>query len=255
MMVVVDDVDAADERDAVIDQRQLAMQPTQQAALEPPPAGRAKDHQFGAGGLEPGSELCGPGAGAIGVDDDAHGDAAGCRGSQRIGHAHADIVLGEDVGLEPHRLRRGLDRRQQQRKKFVAAFEQPQSVAAVDQRTGGDRQLRAPAEVAPAESCHLEIRDQRHVIRALRPFDASGHTHVAHTEAAHIDAIEGQPRQHARVRARDQRPVAAAPRQQSIEAAPQLLTPVEVPSRLDHVEIPVQNHVDALLPIVEVARQ
>ena len=65
------------------------------------------------------------------------------------------------------------------------------------------------------------------MIGALRPFDAFGHTHVAHTEAAHIDAVEAQPRQHARVRARDQRPIAGAPRQQSIEAPPQLLATVE----------------------------
>jgi hypothetical protein len=53
MMVVIDDVDAADEGQLIVDQDQLAVQAAQQPAFETPPAFRAKDDDLRPDRLEP----------------------------------------------------------------------------------------------------------------------------------------------------------------------------------------------------------
>ncbi len=125
MVVVVDDVDAADERQLVVDQDQLAVQAPQQSALEPPPARGLEDDHLHADGPEARFQRLGMGSGAEAVDHHPDSDAAaGCAG-KRIADAQTDVVLRENVGLEMDRARSAVDCREQSRKELVAIFEQP----------------------------------------------------------------------------------------------------------------------------------
>ena len=136
-MQVVEDVDAAAERDALVDHAQLAMQPAparrpQHAELadgrEHPPVHACLDEALAPRGRNR--------AAAETVHDHAHVDAPARSALQRPRHLVAGAGEIEDVGLEQHLALRAIDGGDQGGKEAAAAFQQLQVVTGAQ---GGDR--------------------------------------------------------------------------------------------------------------------
>src|SRR5688572_20536168 len=79
----------------------------------------------------------------------------------------------------------------------------------------------------------LELRAHREVVRQERPGRAAVHLRLQHREAAHVDAVQAEDRQHARVGA-----------QMTAECGERSLR---------HAEALLQDRARALAPVVEVA--
>ncbi len=156
MMVIVDDVDAADESQPVVDQRQFAVETTQQAPIGPPPARGTEDDDLRADRSQPrlqDGRVC---ASSKAVDRQSHLHAAVGSRRQRIAEPQSDVVLREDVGFEVDRSFRAVDRCQQQREIVFAVLQQPQAVAAIDQGPGRD--FEAPAARPTLARSHTTSR-------------------------------------------------------------------------------------------------
>jgi hypothetical protein len=133
VIVVVDDVDAADEGDAPVDHSDLAVQAAQPAARrnvarEPARLGtedaalRAGVGQARTQGID---ELCA----AEAVEHHAHLDSAPHGRLQAVQYLGTGAVRGEDVGFQVHADLGGVDGRAQRRKEVGAVLEQPDVVA------------------------------------------------------------------------------------------------------------------------------
>ena len=129
-IVVVDDIDAADEGDAGVDHGQLAMQAAQAMATEMEGADfLAVEHGADAGGSQARHEVDAEIASAEAVDRHADLDAACSSAAQRVGDGMADFVGGEDVAFEVDLVARRFDLGEQGGEVFAARVEQPQTVA------------------------------------------------------------------------------------------------------------------------------
>jgi len=129
-VVVVDDVDAADEGDQPVDHDQLAVQAAQAVATQVEAADlRPVEQRADAGGLQLRQEIGGEIARAETVDRDVDLDAARGGPAQRAGDGMADRVGGEDVAFEVDLDAGGGEGGEQFRKVFAARAEQGQPVA------------------------------------------------------------------------------------------------------------------------------
>ncbi len=120
---VVDEVDAADEGDAIVDDQELAMiappLPVEDAAPQ-----RVVDGGVAAGDAQRGDDAGGDVAGAPGVDDDAHLDPALRRLLERGDEQRAHARGGDGVDLEVDRRGRRADGREHAGEGDRAAIEQ-----------------------------------------------------------------------------------------------------------------------------------
>ena len=128
---VVDDIHAADEGDARIDHRQLAMQAPQAVRIgTPAPAHQRTIEQHADACRFERIQPCGRQlARAHAVDQQPHPHATPGGAHQRITHRLGGWVGVEDIGFEMDFGVRGVDRRDQRREEFGTALQQAQPVA------------------------------------------------------------------------------------------------------------------------------
>ncbi len=119
--VLIAHVDAAHERDALVDEEELAMISRQRAEKEPPAPGLDADRA--AGGDQLRLDLARILRRAPSVERDAHGNAAGRGSRQRGDEAPAGRVEAEEIHLQLHALSRLLDGQDHARKGLCAAVE------------------------------------------------------------------------------------------------------------------------------------
>src|SRR5215203_1599164 len=127
--MIVDDVDAADKCEAVIDQCDLSMQAAQQSPLGSPPSSAPKYDDVDAMRSEPRYQRVSRRQRPEAVHQYMHGNAALRRGRQCIADFSPHIVELEDVRLEIDRLGGRVDRVQQAWKVLLAVFQQVDPIA------------------------------------------------------------------------------------------------------------------------------
>src|SRR6267143_3549541 len=127
--VLVADVDASHERDALVDEEELAVVALQRPEEEPPPPGLDADRAAGCDQLR--LDLAGVLRGAPSVERDAHLDASGSGCGQRRHEALARRVQAEEIHLQLHGLSRLLDGQDHARERLDAAIEQRQVLRVV----------------------------------------------------------------------------------------------------------------------------
>lgn len=155
---VVEDVDAADEAHATVDQRDLAMQASQPAAteLQPPALGTEAQHDD-ARGLHAGDERRRQLAGAEAIDQKSHPRAARRGPRERVGDGTARVVVLENVGLEPHVRHGRVDGRDERREELRPVEKERESVAGDEIHGRPARQRRKVA----ASATWSDRRDQK----------------------------------------------------------------------------------------------
>ncbi len=122
VLILVADVDAADVRDLVVDDQDLAVVATKPSDEER--AQRMEDVDLHAVGLQLRAHDAARHRRAPAVDDDVHVDAAGCGRAERVHERAADALIRKRVDLEMDALFRGGDRFEHAWEGFPAAIEQ-----------------------------------------------------------------------------------------------------------------------------------
>ena len=146
--VLVADVDATHERDALVDEEELAVIARERAEQEPPAPGVNADRAAGGGQLC--LDLVRVLRRAPSVERDAHVDTAGSGGRQRRDEAPARRVEAEQVHLQLHGLSRLLDGQDHARKRLDTAVEQSQVLRGLHRTAPAMvRRNRAPPHQAP----------------------------------------------------------------------------------------------------------
>jgi hypothetical protein len=126
---VVDDVDAAHERDRAVDHRELAVHATQAMPADVPGIDVGpEDEHADLSGREHVAQAAEKALRAEAVDDHLGAHAARHRGEERPGDAPAGDVVSEDVSLEVDRVLRRLDRRLECREVLGAAPQEREPV-------------------------------------------------------------------------------------------------------------------------------
>jgi hypothetical protein len=129
-VAIVDQVDAAAESDAAVDDDELAMQATQSMPPEPEAlAFRPVDEDAHAGGFEDLAERIDEIGRTESVDEHVHGDAAAGGIGERQRDAAARRVVLEDVGLDVHLAPGGRDRGFERGEILVTGAQQIHAVA------------------------------------------------------------------------------------------------------------------------------
>jgi hypothetical protein len=128
---VVDQVDAADERNPLVDVAELAVHSSQPMRAELPRRDLRPIFQqpHPAGAQAPFETLGQVVPRAPAVDEHAHLDAALRRADERIGNRAARRIVGEDVGFEPDFALGRVDGRRQRRKELAAVAQQVDPIA------------------------------------------------------------------------------------------------------------------------------
>src|SRR5690606_11636639 len=127
--------DAADEGEARVDDRELAMQTPQAAPVEREGVALGPEHRDRARArAEQLADLAGKARRPEAVHHHVHPYAATVRLGKRAGDAPARGIVVEDVGLDEDRVARRFDRPLERGKVLVARFEQDDLVAVLQAR-------------------------------------------------------------------------------------------------------------------------
>lgn len=129
LLVVVDDVDAADKGKAAVDRGKLAVHAAQPVAPQGNLHHAAEDQHARPRALQRLEEARRKIARAEAVDQQVRGHAARRRARERIGNQAAGLVVGEDVRLEEHLLARPVDGRHERREVLLAVLQKGKAVA------------------------------------------------------------------------------------------------------------------------------
>ncbi|MNL17610.1 hypothetical protein D3C87_1387130 [compost metagenome] len=133
IIVIVDDVDAADERNASIHNGDLAMQPSQPAArrnkASEPARFRPEDAALGACVQQHRAHVLDAHGAAEAIQHHPHFDAAPRRRRQALQHLRAGAIHHENIGFQMHADLRGVDSRTQRGEEVGAVLQQADVVA------------------------------------------------------------------------------------------------------------------------------